>query len=111
MKSYKVRVMVEIEVPVHFNQDPRFEGPYDATRMALAQIETKIDGAEGGPRLTTAKQFRESAGREILGRRLADIARMTRAWRRQNLANVKRIIAEAEELKRTIVEDGEGVEP
>jgi hypothetical protein len=61
----------------------------------------------------TAKQFRESAGREILGRRLADIARMNRAWRRQNLANVKRIIAEAEELKRkiTIVGDGEGVEP
>jgi hypothetical protein len=52
MKSYKVRVMVEIEVPVHFNQDPRFEGPFDATRTALAQIETKIDGADGGPRLT-----------------------------------------------------------
>jgi hypothetical protein len=54
MKSYKVRVMVEIEVPVHFNQDPRFEGPFDATRTALAQIESKLGDAEGGPRLTGA---------------------------------------------------------
>jgi|WetSurMetagenome_2_1015567.scaffolds.fasta_scaffold1474891_1 hypothetical protein len=52
MKSYKVRAMVEIEVLVHFNQDPRFEGPFDAARVAMAEIQLELGTDSSGPRLT-----------------------------------------------------------
>lgn len=44
MKSYRVKVLVEIECLVQLHSDPRYESGFDATRSAMANIHEAFRG-------------------------------------------------------------------